>query len=76
VDKCTKHNGVQPAPAVDVIPGIIFDKVTPHNYYSNYDTLGGSLTSPHDCHWDVCRLPSSISASQRNVQMIMAIFVR
>jgi len=38
VDKCTKLNGVQPAPAANHIPGIIFDKMSPYDYYSN--TLG------------------------------------
>ena len=76
VDKCTSSNGVQPAPAVYVIPGITFDKTSPYNYYDNCDTLHGSLTSPGDCRWHDCRLPSSISGSYRSVQMTMAIFVR
>ena len=76
VDKCTKFNGIQPAPAANYIPGITFDKDTPYNYYANHDTLHGSLTSPNDCRWHNCNLPSSISASHRNVQMTMAIFVR
>ena len=76
VDKCATNNGVQPAPAVDVIPGIAFDKLSPYNYYSNHDTLWGSLTSPSDCRWHNCALPSSISGSHRNVQMTMGIFVR
>ena len=75
-DKCTRQNGVQPAPAVDRIPGISLDKRTPYNYYSNCDTISGSLTSPSECRWHDCYLPSSISASQRGVQMTMAIFVR
>ena len=31
VDKCTRFNGVQPAPYIK-IPGIAFDKVTPYGY--------------------------------------------
>ena len=76
VDKCTANNGVQPAPAVDSIPGITFDKKTPYSYYKDHDTLDGSLTSPIERRWRDCNLPSSISASQSDVQMTMAIFVR
>ena len=76
VDKCTRSNGVQPAPAVDRIPGITFDKKSPYKYYINCDTLTGQLTSPSDCSWADCYLPSSISRSPFHVQMTMAIFVR
>ena len=76
VDKCTNQNGIQPAPVPALFPGITFDKTTPYNYYTNCDTLAGSLTSPRDCCWHDCRLPSSISGSHRNVQMTMGIFVR
>ena len=76
VDKCTRNNGVQPAPAVNSIPGIAFDKTSPYNYYENHDTLSGSLINPIDCRWHNCKLPSSISGSHRDVQMKMAIFVR
>ena len=76
VDKCTYKNGIQPAPAADYIHGITFDKTSPYNYYSNCDTLYGSLTGPGECRWHDCILPSSISSSQHSVQMTMAIFVR
>jgi len=76
VDKCTKHNGVHPAPAVQYVPGITFDKETPYAYYSNYDTFYVLLTSPTDCRWHNCYLPSSISASKYTFQMKMAISVR
>ena len=76
LDKCTTNGGIQPAPAVNFIPGIAFDKKTPYNYYYNHDTLGGSLTNPTDCRWHNCYLPASISGSRTNVQMTMAIFVR
>ena len=76
MDKCSRSNGVQPAPAIQRIPGITFDKKSPYNYYYNCDTLNGQLTSPSDCRWADCRLPSSISGSQYHVQMTMAIFVR
>ena len=77
VDKCTKNNGVQPAPAVSHIPGITFDKKLPYHYnFANCDTLHGSLTSPLECRWYDCALPSSISGTQYSVQMTMAIFVR
>ena len=76
VDKCTNKNGVQPAPATNYIPGLTFDKTSPYTYPGNCDTLHGSLTSPKECRWHDCLLPSSISGSRRNVQMTMAIFVR
>ena len=50
VGKCILHNGIQPAPAVDHIPGFTFDKSLPYNYHANCDTLHGSLTSPGKCH--------------------------
>ena len=76
VDKCIRHNGIQPAPAVNYIPGISFDKETPYRYQTNHNTLGGSLTSPRDCRWCDCHIPSSISQTKYKVQMTMAIFVR
>ena len=77
VDKCIRNSVSQPVPSPDYIPGITFDKKTPYNYYSgNFYTLQGSLTSPGDCHWHNCKLPSSISGSQHSVQMTMAISVR
>ena len=76
VDKCSDNSGVQPAP-VNYVPGISFDKISPYEYYSNSDTIAGSLTSPNDRRWADCDLPSSISrAATRNVQMTMAIFVQ
>ena len=76
VDKCRSHNGIQPAPAVDRIPGITFDKYTPYNYYSNCDTLTSKLTTAKECRWFDCNLPPTISGSKNSVQMTMAIFVR
>ena len=51
VNKCIHHNGVQPAPAAQYIPGITFDRRFPYNYYLSCTTLYGSLTSPKDCRW-------------------------
>ena len=76
VDKCTTHNGIQPAPLSNYIPGISFDKRSPYNYHHNCDTLWGSLTSPKECRWHDCHLPPSISGTKYNVQMTLAIFVR
>ena len=76
VDKCTRLNGIQPAPWANSIPGITFDKVSPYNYNDHCDTLYGSLTSPGECRWWNCRLPSSISGTRHSVQMTLAIFVR
>ena len=70
VDKCTKNNGIQPAPLATQIPGIIFDKYSPYDYSSNCDTLWGSLSNPSDCRWHNCKLPSY------SVQMTMGIFIR
>jgi len=75
VDKCRQNNGVQPAPFTN-IPGIAFDKFTSYNYYINCDTLDGTLTSPTECRWHDCHLPTSISKAIEFVQMTMAIFVR
>ena len=74
VDKCIRNNGLQPAPT-GYIPGITFDKLTPYDYPNNCDTLHGSLTSPNECRWHDCHLPSSISGS-KYVPMTMTIFVR
>ena len=76
VDKCTTSNGNQPNPLANHIPGITFDKYSSYDYYTNCDTLQGSLTSPRECRWQNCYLPSSISGSKYNVQMTMGIFVR
>ena len=65
VDKCESNNGsyIQPAPVINFISGITFDKVSPYDYHNNCNTLSGTLTSPADCRWHDCRLPSSISGS-------------
>jgi len=77
VDKCTSgNNGVQPAPENHFIIGLTFDKYSPYNYKANCDTYRGSFSSPGDCRWENCRLPSSISSSSHHVQMTVAIFVR
>ena len=76
VDKCTRGNGIQPAPSTDHIPGITFDKLSPYKYPGNCDTLAESLTSPRECRWHNCHLPSSISGTKYSVQMTLAIFVR
>ena len=74
VDKCTSSNGVQPAPANAEIIGLTFNKVTPYKYKSHCDTYWGTFTSPGDCRWQNCRLPSSISSITHDVQMTVAIF--
>ena len=76
VDKCTADNGVQPAPENQLTIGLTFDKHSPYNHYSNYDTNDGSFSSPIDGRWENCKLPSSISSFSLHVQMTMAIFVR
>ena len=76
VDRCTQANGVQPAPENQIIIGLTFDKYSPYNYKSNCDTYHGLFSSPSDCRWANCQLPSSISSSKQHVQMTVAIFVR
>ena len=79
VDKCTKHNGVPPAPSVHEsgIFGLSFDKLTPTNYYFNCDTYGPStLTNPIGCRWHDCGLPFNISSLSRDTNMTVAIYVR
>ena len=76
VDQCTSRNGVQPAPENKLFIGRTFDKWTPYNYKVNCDTYSGSFTSPGDCRWENCHLPSSISSTNQHVQMTVAIYVR
>ena len=76
VDRCKVRNGVQPAPENNFVIGLTFDKYTPYNYKINCDTYRGSFTSPGDCRWETCSLPSSISSSKLHVQMTIAIYVR
>ena len=78
VDDCTKYNGVVPAPSSHAARdlGLSFDKVTPDNPYVSCDTIGASYTSPNDCRWHDCRLPSHISSLSYNTQMTLTIYVR
>ena len=77
VDKCTRQNGVLPAPTATLF-GLSFDKVTPSNYHNHCDTYNSksTLTNPTDCRWHDCGLPSSISNQSRNTDMTIAILVR
>ena len=77
VDKCahTTSNGVQSAPENNFVVGLTFDKWSPYNYKANCDTYQGTFASPHECRWENCQLPSSISSSSQHVQMTMAIYV-
>ena len=76
VDKFTNRNGVQPTPENRHAVGLTFDKESPYNYKANCDTYKGSFTSPGDCRWENCILPSSFSSSKYHVQMTVAIYVR
>ena len=77
VDHCGSSNGVEPAPYIDSqLGGIAFDKASPTSFYSNCDTLQGSLNNPGECRWENCLLPSSISSNQRHAQMTVVIYVR
>ena len=75
VDHCISDNGVQPAPHnANNRGGLSFDKHSPYDYTSNCDMYGGSLSSPGDCRWANCYLPTNISSSRRNTQMTVAIY--
>ena len=76
IDKCYWFNGVQPAPQKGLINGLTFDKQSPYDYKANCDTYRGSFTTPADCRWRTCYLPSSISSDNWYVQMTVAIYVR
>ena len=79
VDKCTKNINIQPAPSAQTNPdllGLAFDKHSPYNYLHNCDTIYNSLTSPHDCRWRDCILPSSISSRTHATQQTVALYVR
>ena len=76
IDKCYANNGVQPAPQNGLVNGLAFDKHSPYDYKANCDTYRGPITSPRDCRWGNCDLPSSIFSSNRYVQMTVAIYVR
>ena len=77
VDYCTHSNGVQPAPwNRHNWGGLSFDKVSPHDHTINCNVYSGSLSSPGDCRWANCRLPTSISPSSTRTQMTVAIYVR
>ena len=77
VDLCTNRNGVEPAPDNENNRGgLSFDKWTPYAYTSNCDVYSGSPSSPGDCRWENCGLPTSISSTNRHTQMTVAIYVR
>ena len=77
VDHCKNHNGVQPAPYIGSNwGGLSFDKHSPYDYTANCDVYTGRLSSPRDCRWENCQLPTSISSSSTHTQMTVAIYVR
>ena len=83
IDQCKRSslNGVPPAPSIhhhSGIFGLTFDKASPTNHYLDCDTYhqGSTLTTPKDCRWLNCDLPSSISSRVHYTDMTIAIFVR
>ena len=82
VDHCGRLNGIRPAPSDAAnrdnrLFGIAFDKESPDNYYDYHcDTFATSFDNPAECRWHDCDLPTSISATKRNTQMTVAIYVR
>jgi hypothetical protein len=84
VDKCTQGNGIPPMPKIysgnpDLL-GLDFAKRgTYQNVRESYcDGYYVSLSSPGECRWWDCLLPSSISSTSwgSGVQRTTAIFVR
>ena len=78
VDLCGLKNGVQPAPYIYYtnMGGLSFDKYSPYAYISSCDMYYGSLSSPGDCRWVDCFLPTNISSSKTRTQMTVAIYIR
>ena len=77
VDFCTAKNGVQPAPHIyNNWGGLSFDKWTPYDYTASCDVYYDTLSSPVDCRWENCLIPTSISSLDRHTQMTVAIYVR
>lgn len=82
IDRCTRRDtsGATPAPSVHNtgVLGLSFDKKSPSDHYNNCDTYheGTTLTSPKECRWHNCLLPSSISTKDRDTDMAIGIFVR
>ena len=78
VDLCTRDNGVPPEPGVTDRNwgGLSFDKHNPYVYTGNCDVYYRSLSSPGDCRWSNCQLPTNISSSKYDTQMTLAIYVR
>ena len=74
VDHCTRSGTGVPTPRqYNDMSGLVFDK----HVGSDTDTIQGTLANPsNDERWEECYLPTSISSSQYNVQMTVAIFVR
>ena len=75
VDFCTRGNGVPPEPYRSKNwGGLSFDKFYPE---AICDVYGGTFpSSPSDCRWVSCLLPTSISSSQGHTQMTVAIYIR
>ena len=77
VDHCTHFNRFQPVPWIgNNMGGLSFAKPSPYVQTGNCDMYGGPLSSPGDCRWENCRLPTSISSSSTRTQMTVAIYVR
>ena len=77
VDNCTNSysQNVQPAPSSDKgdhrLLGLAFDKVSPHDYLVNCDTISGTFNLPDECQWADCSRPT-----RYKVQQTVAIYVR
>ena len=72
-DRCTRSGNVPIPIQHRDLTGMVLDK----QYSSDTDTIQGTLSNPRDDdRWQECYLPSSISSTNINVQMTMAIYVR
>ena len=80
IDQCIHQNGIPPQPSIHHtgIFGLTFDKLTPYIFHVDCDTYhqGSTLTSPRECRWYNCHLPSYISSRPTATDMTMAILVR
>ncbi len=81
-DACKQGNGVPPMPntysGTEDMLGLVFSKRgTYMNHKESYcNDYYRSLSSPGECRWWDCQLPTSIGSPSQYTQMTTAIFVR
>ena len=75
-DRCTGSTKVPIPKQLRDLTGMVLTKQVQVHSGDDSDTLQHTLNNPGDDRWEECHLPSSISSSNQNVQMTMAIYVR